>query len=265
MSNPEDPARTDRPASQGTTPSWVDEVLGTSRSAPAPAATPTPAPSSAPTPVSPAATAPSAPAAPPAPQGSAASGWPEDLRIPDPAPRAAPSAPAPAAAPTAYADDDWVSRATGAQAKNPSLPTGPAVTPTPAASQSVRSELDSLGDSARHALQQVQTSLGSGDVSQKKLIAGLLGIVLGSLGVHKFYLGMTTPGLIMLGVNVGVWVLALLLGLVTLGVGLIVTIPLASLVSGAIGLLGLVEGILYLTKSDADFQRDYVLGKKAWL
>ncbi|MBB5377763.1 hypothetical protein HNQ07_003262 [Deinococcus metalli] len=47
--------------------------------------------------------------------------------------------------------------------------------------------------------------------------------------------------------------------------GLIVTVPLASLVSGAIGLLGLVEGIIYLTKSDADFEREYVIGKKAWL
>ena len=139
------------------------------------------------------------------------------------------------------------------------------LTPSPTSSQSVRSELDNLGDTARHAMGQVTSALGSSDVSQKKLIAGLLGIILGSLGVHKFYLGMTTPGLIMLGVNVGVWVLALLLGLLTLGVGLIVTVPLASLVSGAIGLLGLVEGILYLTKSDADFQRDYVVGKKSWL
>lgn len=253
MTNPDDPARTDRPASQGTapqnsTPSWVDEVLGTTRRAPAPAPAPPPSPT----------------AASPAAQPAAASPWPEDLRIPEPAPRAAPSAPAPPT-PTAYADDDWVSRATSAQAKNPGLPTGPAVTASPVHNPSVRSELDSLGDSARHAMQQVQSSLGSGDVSQKKLIAGLLGIVLGSLGVHKFYLGMTTPGLIMLGVNVGVWVLALLLGLVTLGVGLIVTVPLAGLVSGAIGLLGLVEGILYLTKSDADFQRDYVVGRKSWL
>lgn len=106
---------------------------------------------------------------------------------------------------------------------------------------------------------------GAGDAANKKLVAGLLGIVLGSFGVHKFYLGMTTPGLIMLGLNVGVWLLALLIGLLTLGLGLMISVPLASLISGVIGLLGLVEGIIYLTKSDADFGREYLQGKKPWL
>lgn len=103
------------------------------------------------------------------------------------------------------------------------------------------------------------------DIAQKRLIAGLLGIVLGSLGVHKFYLGLNTPGVIMLGVSIGVWVLAFLLGLLTLGFGLILTLPLAALVSGAVGLLGLIEGILYLTKSDEAFYREYVIGQKPWL
>ena len=33
----------------------------------------------------------------------------------------------------------------------------------------------------------------------------------------------------------------------------------------AAGVLGLVEGIIYLTKSDEDFQSIYVTGKKEWL
>ena len=37
------------------------------------------------------------------------------------------------------------------------------------------------------------------------------------------------------------------------------------LVPMLVSLLGLVEGIIYLTKSDADFQREYITGKKAWL
>ncbi|WP_415814594.1 TM2 domain-containing protein, partial [Deinococcus marmoris] len=105
----------------------------------------------------------------------------------------------------------------------------------------------------------------AGDVAQKRLIAGLLAIFLGSLGVHKFYLGMNTQGILILGANIGVWVLALLIGLLTLGFGLFITLPLAGVVSSALGLLGLVEGILYLTKSDADFGRDYLVGKKPWL
>ena len=104
----------------------------------------------------------------------------------------------------------------------------------------------------------------SGDLAQKKLIAGLLGILLGSLGIHKFYLGMNNAGLIMLGLNLGVWVVAWILTLLTIGFGGIILLPLAALISGAVGLVGLIEGILYLTKSDADFQRDYVIGKRQW-
>ena len=76
------------------------------------------------------------------------------------------------------------------------------------------------------------------DISNKKLIAGLLGILLGGFGVHKFYLGMNTAGIIQL-----------ILGVVTCGVG---------------GLIGLIEGIIYLTKSDADFYQTYVVGQKQW-
>lgn len=77
---------------------------------------------------------------------------------------------------------------------------------------------------------------------KSKVAAGVLGIVLGSLGIHKFYLGYTVPGLIMLLATV-----------LTFGFAGIVT-----------GIIGLVEGIIYLTMSDADFYRIYVAGKKEW-
>jgi TM2 domain-containing membrane protein YozV len=67
--------------------------------------------------------------------------------------------------------------------------------------------------------------------ADKRIPAGICGILLGSLGVHKFILGYTTPGLIMLGVS-----------LITCGWGAIVT-----------GLIGLIEGIIYLTRSDEEF------------
>jgi TM2 domain-containing membrane protein YozV len=83
---------------------------------------------------------------------------------------------------------------------------------------------------------------GKSEVSQKKLIAGILAILLGSLGVHKFYLGMTTPGIIML-----------LVTLLTCGAGGAIT-----------GIIGIIEGILYLTKSDEDFEKTYLIEKKQW-
>jgi len=80
------------------------------------------------------------------------------------------------------------------------------------------------------------------DVASKKMTAGLLGIVIGAFGVHKFVLGYQNAGLIML-----------LVSLLTCGFGAMVMGP-----------IGMIEGILYLTKSDEDFNRTYLLGKKEW-
>ncbi len=82
--------------------------------------------------------------------------------------------------------------------------------------------------------------------SSKRIAAGVCAILLGSLGVHKFILGYTVPGIIML--------------LVTL-VGGCFTFGLAS---GAMHLVALIEGIIYLSKSDQDFYQTYVLGQRPW-
>ena len=80
----------------------------------------------------------------------------------------------------------------------------------------------------------------------KKIIAGVLAILLGSFGVHKFILGYNKEGLIMLGVTI-------VLGAFTCGAG-------ASLMA----LVGLIEGIVYLTKSDEEFYNTYQAGEKTW-
>ena len=72
--------------------------------------------------------------------------------------------------------------------------------------------------------------------AEKKVVAGILGILLGGLGIHKFYLGYTKEGIIQI-----------LLSLVCVG-----------------GLIGLIEGIIYLTKSDEEFVATYITGKKGW-
>jgi TM2 domain-containing membrane protein YozV len=80
------------------------------------------------------------------------------------------------------------------------------------------------------------------DISSKKMAAGICAILLGSFGVHKFILGMTTPGVIMLLITV-----------LTCGVGSVAT-----------SIIGIIEGVIYLTKSDEEFYRDYMVGKKEW-
>ncbi|MDR6845188.1 TM2 domain-containing protein [Flavobacterium granuli] len=72
----------------------------------------------------------------------------------------------------------------------------------------------------------------------KKILAGVLAIVLGGLGVHKFILGYTQEGIIQL-----------IIGVVTCGIG---------------SIIGLVEGIIYLTKTDEEFYQTYQVGKKGW-
>lgn len=74
--------------------------------------------------------------------------------------------------------------------------------------------------------------------------AGLLAIFLGVFGVHKFYLGYHTTGFIMLGVTI---------------LGSLLTIGIAA---GVVWLIGVIEGIIYLTKSQSEFERLYVFNKR---
>ncbi|MBT8307631.1 MAG: TM2 domain-containing protein [Maribacter sp.] len=101
-------------------------------------------------------------------------------------------------------------------------------------------------ETAKEFTESAKEAFSGAGGDNKKLLAGILGIVLGSLGVHKFILGYTKEGIIMLAVT-------LVLGFFTCGIG-------ASLM----GLLGLVEGILYLTKSDEEFYNTYQVGQKPW-
>ena len=90
------------------------------------------------------------------------------------------------------------------------------------------------------------TNGNSGESSGKKIAAGICAILLGCFGVHKFILGYTTEGLIMLIVGfVG--------GFVTCGISSIV-----------VGIIGIIEGVMYLTKSDQEFEDMYINDSKGW-
>ena len=72
----------------------------------------------------------------------------------------------------------------------------------------------------------------------KKVICGVLGILFGSLGIHKFVLGYTKEGILQIILNI------------FCGLG---------------GLIGFIEGIVYLTKTDEDFYQTYQMNKRGWL
>ncbi len=71
----------------------------------------------------------------------------------------------------------------------------------------------------------------------KKVLAGLLAILIGGLGIHKFILGYTKEGIIQI---------------------------LLSCLCGVGAIIGLIEGIIYLTKSDEEFYNTYQVGKRPW-
>jgi TM2 domain-containing membrane protein YozV len=72
----------------------------------------------------------------------------------------------------------------------------------------------------------------------KKIVAGVLALLLGSLGVHKFILGYTTEGIIQIVISV-----------VTCGIG---------------GIVPFIEGIIYLVKTDDEFYQTYQVNKRGW-
>ena len=74
--------------------------------------------------------------------------------------------------------------------------------------------------------------------AEKKILAGILGILFGGLGIHKFILGYTKEGIIQIVLTV-----------VTCGIA---------------GIIGFIEGIIYLTKSDEDFVNTYITNKRGW-
>lgn len=78
--------------------------------------------------------------------------------------------------------------------------------------------------------------------ASNKIAAGICGILLGGLGIHKFILGYTGAGVTML----------------------LITVLTCGLAGCVIHLIGLIEGIIYLTKSDEEFVRIYVDGRKEW-
>ena len=78
--------------------------------------------------------------------------------------------------------------------------------------------------------------------ASNKIPAGICGILIGWLGIHKFILGYTGAGLIML----------------------LVSLLSCFILAPIMHLIGLIEGIIYLCKPDEEFVRLYVDGRKEW-
>lgn len=99
----------------------------------------------------------------------------------------------------------------------------------------------SVNEGAASDIYQDQAASGS----SKKIPAAILAFFLGVFGAHKFFLGYNKQGVIML--------LTFIFGFILLG------IP-----SMVIGVIAFVEFIIYLIKSDDEFENTYVNASKPW-
>jgi TM2 domain-containing membrane protein YozV len=118
------------------------------------------------------------------------------------------------------------------------------------AAEEAKESAGEFKEEAKKTAEEFREGLKTAGGDNKKILAGILAILFGSLGIHKFILGYNKEGVILLGVT--------LLGYATtcIGVGfLFFWLP---------GLIGLIEGIVYLTKSDEEFYNTYQVGKKPW-
>ncbi|MGB1312403.1 MAG: TM2 domain-containing protein [Bizionia paragorgiae] len=93
---------------------------------------------------------------------------------------------------------------------------------------------DAANEFAKNAKETFDNSNGE----NKKILAGVLALLLGTLGVHKFILGYNKEGIIQL-----------IATFVTCGIA---------------GIIPFIEGIIYLTKTDEEFYNTYQVGKKGW-
>ena len=85
----------------------------------------------------------------------------------------------------------------------------------------------------------------------KKIPAGICGIFFGAFGVHKFIIGNKSVATMMLCISIA----GIIFGILWL---------FTAFAYLAMCVIGIIEGITYLTCSDADFYKKYYVEKKDW-
>ena len=133
-------------------------------------------------------------------------------------------------------------------------------------------ELDDPESKKNNIVAEVLAALEESD-KKNKTVVGWLAIIVGGLGIHKFYLGFTIPGILYLLANAFLLVVFEILDLVKslrwieYGAAEIIWY-IIFLFFGflfiSIRIIAIIEGIIYLTKSDEDFEQLYVVEKKKW-
>lgn len=102
------------------------------------------------------------------------------------------------------------------------------------------------GQVVQYAPGYVAPGFNKSEVNGKKVLTGILALFLGGLGIHKFVLGLTSAAVAML-------LISTLGSCFSYGISWMV-----------MHVIGIVEGIIYLTKSDEQFYQDYYVSRRGW-
>lgn len=103
--------------------------------------------------------------------------------------------------------------------------------------EEAKNTAEEFTEGAKQAYEQINADTGN-----KRIIAGVVAILFGSLGIHKFILGYQKEGIIMLVISF-------------LSLGFLLAL---------VALVGIIEGIIYLSKTDEEFFQTYQIGRKPW-
>jgi len=103
--------------------------------------------------------------------------------------------------------------------------------------EEAKNTAEEFTEGAKQAYQEISSDQGS-----KRIVAGIVAILFGCLGIHKFILGYQKEGIVMLVISF-------------LSLGFLLAL---------VALIGIIEGIIYLSKTDEEFFQTYQIGRRPW-
>ena len=112
--------------------------------------------------------------------------------------------------------------------------------------ENLKSEIKSLQKNESPNIDEELSNAEIDELKSRRTTIGILAIIFGFSGVHKFMLGYKREGFILLAVSI-------FGGIITCGVALIVT-----------DIIGIIEGIMILNKTPMQFKKTYIDRKTFW-
>ena len=112
--------------------------------------------------------------------------------------------------------------------------------------ENLKSEIKSLQKDESPNIDEDLSNAGLDELKSRRTTIGILAIIFGFLGVHKFMLGYKREGFILLAISI-------FGGIITCGIAVIFT-----------DIIGIIEGIMILNKTPMQFKKTYIDKKTFW-